>query len=589
LRAILTGAADHQESSTDEGGARHDGDSEGAGARHNSEHPRREVVLRRTWPQRLIVLACLLVIAGALGTAYQVDRTHGELRRLQRIPFSASSESSGGLGEAAGEAAAADPENSGDFGGASSGPGMARSAAGLLRPDTAPGDPVNFLLVGTDSALGLDPDDPVLHGRYVDPTGRSGADSIMIVRLDPVSGSAWVLSIPRDLWAEIPGAQDNRITSAMYIGGAPLLVRTITSMFDVEINHYVELDFAGFRSLVDILGGVPVWFPNPVRDPGSGLNIAASGCHVLNGEQALQYVRARRYTEHIDGRWQITGGDDLTRIERQQDFLVLALDRAIDRGARNLFTMSGMIEAGADIVKLDDELTLSELIDLGEAFSGFNPENLYRQRLEVYGLFWPDGTYKGEAAVGGSNEAILEVLRGKADGVRPGDVPLRLIGSDLADLADAALVLEGQGFVVAGSATASEPIPATVLVHGPDHAADAMTVARYLDPVPYVVASDDVEGVVAALGNDYNGVLFLYQPSPTDVLRMVTERGVPAVVPSLKTVFEESAATPRESDTSDEASSGADLQGSTSPGTAPPLTQAPAEITGRPPEGRSCG
>ena len=59
----------------------------------------------------------------------------------------------------------------------------------------------------------------MLHNREVDPTGRSLADTIMLVRLDPVSGSAWVLSIPRDLWAEIPGAQDNKITSALYIGG----------------------------------------------------------------------------------------------------------------------------------------------------------------------------------------------------------------------------------------------------------------------------------------------------------------------------------------------------------------------------------
>ena len=67
----------------------------------------------------------------------------------------------------------------------------------LLRTDTEPGEPVNFLIVGTDSALGLDPDDPVMRGRVVDPTGRSLADTIMLVRLDPVSGSAWVLSIPR--------------------------------------------------------------------------------------------------------------------------------------------------------------------------------------------------------------------------------------------------------------------------------------------------------------------------------------------------------------------------------------------------------
>ena len=299
----------------------------------------------------------------------------------------------------------------------------------LLTPQTDPGDPVIFLIVGTDSALGLDPGDPATSGREIDPDGRSLADTIMLVRLEPESGDAWVLSIPRDLWAEIPGAQDNKIASAFYIGGAPLLVATVTSMLDVEINHYVQMDFAAFQRVVDTLGGVPVWFEHPARDPKSGLAISAPGCHVLDGRQALQYVRSRTYTEQIDGRWRVTQGDDFGRIRRQQDFLVLALDRAIHRGARNPSTMIGLLDAGAASVTLDQELTPGDLVALGEAFSNFNPEKLHRERLEVYTLYWPDGNYKGEAALGDANKPMLDVFRGAADAGTASASPVNGIGA----------------------------------------------------------------------------------------------------------------------------------------------------------------
>lgn len=462
----------------------------------------REVVLRRTWPQRLVAFACLAVIVAAVwlaDLAEHVEEVWSEIDRVYIV-------NTGQYGE--------DP---------------------LLRTDTEPGEPVNFLIVGTDSALGIDPDDPVMRGRIVDPSGRSLADTIMLVRLDPVSGSAWVLSIPRDLWAEIPGAQDNRITSALYIGGAELLVATVTSMFDVEINHYVEVNLAGFREVVDTLGGVPVWFDNPVRDTRLGFSIAEPGCHVLEGERALHYVRSRRYTELIDGRWRITGGDDFTRIERQQDFLVLALDRAINRGARNPSTMVELLDAASASLTLDQDLTLAELIAVGEAFADFNPENLQRQRLEVYTVWWPDGSYQGEAAYRDANAPLLEIFRGLADSVRPSEVSLTIAGFHDTHRDEAVTMLAGEGFEVLGS-VASPDIPETVVLHGPDDRAEAMTVARYLEPVPYVVEDERVDGVVAVLGSDYGGVLFVQEPM-AEVRAQVQARGLPPLLPDPESGF----------------------------------------------------
>ena len=452
--------------------------------------------LRRTWPQRLVVVASLLVIVSALASARTVQYVEEVWEQIDRVPVT----------------------------------GTVQYGQELLRPDTEPGEPVNFLIVGTDSGTDVASTAAAAQAGGVATSGKSLADVIMLLHLDPKAKSAWVLSIPRDLWAEIPGAQDHKINSAFYIGGASLLVETITSMFDVEINHYVQMDFAGFQQVVDSLGGVPVWFPHPVRDPKSHLNITEPGCHVLGGEQALQYVRSRRYTEQIDGSWRITGGDDFSRIARQQDFLVLALDRAISRGARNPTTIAGMIEAGAAFVTIDQALTLGELVSLAQDFSDFNPENLQRQRLEVYTLFWPDGRYKGEAALRRANEPILDVFRGEADSLSPSEVTLTVAGFNEFNLEEASASLAGEGFQVLGSLS-SPALPETVVLHGPGHAEAAMTVARYLEPVPYVVSDDDVDGVVVVLGADYGGVLFAFQEPMSVVRDQVRARGNPAILP----------------------------------------------------------
>ena len=251
---------------------------------------------------------------------------------------------------------------------------------------------------------------------------------------------------------------------------------------------------------------------------------------MLGGEQALQYVRSRTYTELIDGRWRITGGDDFSRIARQQDFLVLALDRAISRGARNPTTIAGMIEAGAAFVTIDQDLTLGELVSLAQDFSDFNPENLQRQRLEVYTLWWPDGRYKGEAALRQANEPILDIFRGEADSLSPFEVSLTVAGFNEFNREDASTSLAGEGFEVLGS-LASPAIPETVVLHGPDDEGAAMTVARYLEPVPYVVSDDGVDGVLVVLGADYGGVLFAFQESMSVVRDQVRARGIPPVRP----------------------------------------------------------
>ena len=459
----------------------------------------------------------------------------------------------------------------------------------VLHTETPPGVPVNFLIVGTDSARGIDPDDPILIDRVEDPEGRSLADTIMLLRLDPNSGTAWVLSLPRDLIVEIPDAQSYRINAALFVGGPRSLIETVKTNFDVQVNHYVQLDLLGFREIVDVLGGVPTWFPNPARDLGSGLEILSSGCHVLDGPQALAYVRGRNYQELVDDAWVTTGGDDFRRIERQQDFLVLALDRAIDRGARSPTTLSGLLDAGAGSVLLDGNLTLAKLVDLGQAFSDFNPDNLNRLSLQLRTVHDADGTYRGEEVIEEINEDVFDVFRGAADSMRPRDIAISVIGADEAAVTDAVTVLAGDdvGFEIVGQQLDADPLPQTVIVHGPGEDREALLLARHIDPVPFIVEDAEVSGVTLALGDDYRGIFWLVATPQATVEAIVAEVDAPEVVPDLsEQLFEPTTTLADLSATVDATSTTTLVDGEVAVDGAPTTT---AGTRGRAPEGESCG
>src|ERR1044071_1224831 len=159
---------------------------------------------------------------------------------------------------------------------------------------TAKGQPANYLIVGTDSRAGLDPDDPDAGGFLGGgETGCNCTDTIMVVRVDPNATTASVLSLPRDLWVPIAGTHSRARINSAYGRGEQALIDTIEQNFDIPINHYVEIDFVGFQRLVDAVGGIPLWFSTPVRDTHTGLYVPHSGCQTLNGEQARKFARSR--------------------------------------------------------------------------------------------------------------------------------------------------------------------------------------------------------------------------------------------------------------------------------------------------------
>jgi LCP family protein required for cell wall assembly len=133
-------------------------------------------------------------------------------------------------------------------------------------------------------------------------------------------GQAQMLSIPRDLWVDIPGQGKNKINAAYAFGGPSLMVQTIKQNLGVEINHYVEINFVGFMAMIDDLGGIEIAFPNPARDLSSGLDVDA-GMQRLDGKTALAYARSREYQELQGGQWVGVDASDIGRTQRQQEVI----------------------------------------------------------------------------------------------------------------------------------------------------------------------------------------------------------------------------------------------------------------------------
>lgn len=186
--------------------------------------------------------------------------------------------------------------------------------------DPISGDARTFVIVGSDSREGLE--DLTNFGR----AGGERSDVVMLVRLDPRSSNVQMLSVPRDLRVEIPGHGTDKINAAYAFGGPSLMVETLKSNLDVEINHYVEMDFVGFQAMIDELGGIEMSFPYQARDAKSGLDVAA-GQQMLDGSQALAYARSRTYQELQNGSWVSVDANDIGRTARQQEVMRAIVSR----------------------------------------------------------------------------------------------------------------------------------------------------------------------------------------------------------------------------------------------------------------------
>lgn len=228
----------------------------------------------------------------------------------------------------------------------------------------------NYLIVGSDTRAGVDPDDPNAGAILGDDTvgGPERSDTILILRID--DSGARTLSVPRDLFVTISETgQQSRINTA-FNGGPRRLIATLDDQLQLPIHHYLEVDFVSFASMVDALGGITIDFPHPAFDTHSGLNVPDAGPQTLNGTEALAYVRSRFYTEVIDGANVQEGTGDIGRVQRQQAFLA-ALTSEIG-STYNPFTLARVASTLADGMRIDSDLGFLEALNLLRRMRGLD-------------------------------------------------------------------------------------------------------------------------------------------------------------------------------------------------------------------------
>lgn len=210
-------------------------------------------------------------------------------------------------------------------------------------PEWEGSERVNILLLGGDAR-------DVAEGEI------ARSDSILVASFDPVTKKAHLFSVLRDTWTDIEGYGENRINSAITLGGPDLAMKTVGDLLGLEIQYYVYTDFEGFKALVDKLGGI--WFDVEkdmhYRDNADENRYdidLEKGYQLLDGDKALQYVRFRH-----------DAMSDYTRTERQRNFLKAVAKEL--QSTWNLIQMKSILDSVSPYIETN--LSVTDMLKLGQ-------------------------------------------------------------------------------------------------------------------------------------------------------------------------------------------------------------------------------
>ncbi|MES5817040.1 LCP family protein [Streptomyces sp. RG80] len=254
-------------------------------------------------------------------------------------------------------------------------------ALGTDRPTKVDNGSENILVLGSDTRSGSN---KKLGGGTDDGSARS--DTAMIVHVYEGHKKASVVSVPRDTLVDRPECTDSDGTvhdaasgvmfnSAYSTGGAACAVKTVESITDIRMDHYLEVDFSGFQKLIDELGGVQVTTTKSIKDSESHLNLKA-GTHTLTGEQALGLVRTRHG---------VGDGSDLGRIQLQQAFIKALINqvKTVDLfdSPKKLFNLAN---TATKAVTTDSDLgSVNKLMSFANGLKGISSKNMTMVTMPV--------------------------------------------------------------------------------------------------------------------------------------------------------------------------------------------------------------
>lgn len=326
--------------------------------------------------------------------------------------------------------------------------------------------------------------------------GAPRTDTMMVLTYDPVTKTAGMLSVPRDLWVEIPGGYGHdKINNAYAIGegnrlpggGAGKAVETMEQFLGITINYYAQIDFSAFEEFIDIIGGVKIWVKSDIRvqligeeqtrvirgDEGS------EGRQVLNGAYALAYARARK-----------DGDGDFDRARRQQEVLLAIRDQLARDDVRSVVLNNTLQIYEALAGGINTNMSLGDAMSLAWAVKDVNLENIVKAVIAPNACDMPTCIGKDFVTIDTSPDGLsilkpitenIRILRDSVFGsgsarstvgqtsqsvdlmrMEAANVSV-LNGSGTGGLAEStAAYLQGQGMVIASTGNA-DPIPATTI------------------------------------------------------------------------------------------------------------------------------
>jgi LCP family protein required for cell wall assembly len=411
-------------------------------------------------------------------------------------------------------------------------------------PDAAngkKGTPQNILILGVDSRLGENSEFQVTPGSGLPQQTETLSDTAILAHLSGDGKNVTLVSIPRDSVVKIPAcdkvdAEGNiqldssgqplmtspttaLFNEAIQRGGPACTVKTLEQLTGVYIDHFVEIDFQGVIKMSNALGGVPMNICDPIHDSHTGLNLPAGEVN-LKGQQALAFVRAR---------YGLTGGDDLHRIQRQQQFMASMARKALT--SSTFFNLPSMTGFYGDVASsLTTDMGGSTLINLALRYRHLDTTNIVFATVPTYPapkgdkwyqhLYWSDDEAKAlftairddrpltATASNGQNVASLTVA--------PSNVTVKVLNATTTNglAGQTADALASRGFRIAGIGTASQQSAKTTLTYAASRTNSAETLAAALTGTPEKVVSATAGTVVTlTIGSDWSGLASETPPS----------------------------------------------------------------------------
>jgi LCP family protein required for cell wall assembly len=383
-------------------------------------------------------------------------------------------------------------------------------------------EPLNILIMGTDTRTGQGRG----FGSAADTSSGSGhSDTVILLH---VSGDrTWSLgvSLPRDSWVTRPECGANsagrtitgKFNAAFAVGGPGCTIKAVEALTQVRIDHFVVVDFSGFKAVVDSLGGVPICLAHPINDIKSHFDMPA-GTHVLNGDQALAFARLRH---------NIGDGSDTSRIDRQQVFMSSVVRTATSAGVlTDPLKLYDVLDSVTKSLTVDKALgSVDALKSLALSLQGLSPrtikfmtvpwvprgdgENVVWEQSKadkIWQAFRDDTQYPAKSTTPAGQKPLT---------VAPDQIRVRVLnGSGVNGRArQVADELAKMGFVIAGVGSApTSSVAVTTVSAEPSRSESARTLA-FAAQTTAVDSSASGRTLVLVIGKDWKGVRAVVVPT----------------------------------------------------------------------------